>query len=122
MSQSERHAHADAERPEWDQDDRRQYLDIKTQFNLAVLEATQGGTRAAPAWRDTVAGITCPILLIRSDVDRGGIVSAAVGEEATRIGRDLRVAHVPNAGHNVRRDNYPPYRDAVTSFLREVLR
>ena len=28
---------------------------------------------------------------------------------------------IPNAGHNVRRDNYQPYRDAVAAFLREVL-
>lgn len=49
-------------------------------------------------------------------------MTAAVAEEAARIGRELRVVHVPGAGHNVRRDNYPPYRDAVAGFLREVMR
>ncbi len=32
-----------------------------------------------------------------------------------------RVAHIPGAGHNIRRDRYEPYRAAVAAFLGEVL-
>ena len=124
MSPAERHAHADAERPEWDPETRHNWIDIKAQFNLAVLDATAptaGAPRAAPPWRDTVKAITCPILLITGDPARGGIVTPAVAEEAKRVARDLRVVNVPDVGHNIHRDNYPPYRTAVAAYLREIL-
>ena len=122
MSPAERHAHADAERPQYDAETRHNWIDIKAQFNLAVLDATSvGATRIAPSWRDTVEAITCPILLITGDPGRGGIVTPAVAEEARRLARDLRVVNIPDVGHNIHRDNYPPYREAVAAFLREVL-
>jgi pimeloyl-ACP methyl ester carboxylesterase len=121
MSTAERHAHADAERPQWDAETRHNWIDIKAQFNLAILDVAAGGMRTAPPWRDTVSAITCPILLITGDPARGGIVTPAVAEEARRLARDLRVVAVPEVGHNIHRDNYPPYREAVAAFLREVL-
>lgn len=121
MSPAERHAHADAERPEWDAETRHNWIDIKAQFNLAVLDVNAGTLRTAPPWRDTVKAITCPILLITADPARGGIVIPAVAEEARRLARDLRIVNVPDVGHNIHRDNYPPYRDAVAAYLREVL-
>lgn len=122
MSPAERHAHADAERPEYDAETRHNWIDIKAQFNLAVLDATPAGAmRTTPPWRDTVKAITCPVLLVTGDPARGGIVTPTVAEEARRLGRDLRVASVPDVGHNIHRDNYPPYREAVNAFLREVL-
>jgi pimeloyl-ACP methyl ester carboxylesterase len=60
-------------------------------------------------------------LLITGDPERGGIVTPAVADEATRLWRSGRVAHIPNTGHNIRRDRFEPYRDAVAAFLREVL-
>jgi N-formylmaleamate deformylase len=121
MSPAERHAHADAERPQYDAETRHNWIDIKAQFNLAVLDATAGAMRTAPAWRDTVKAIACPILLVTGDPARGGIVTPAVAEEAKHLGRDLRVAAVPDVGHNIHRDNYEPYREAVAGFLRETL-
>jgi pimeloyl-ACP methyl ester carboxylesterase len=121
MSPAERHAHADAERPQYDAETRHNWIDIKAQFNLAVLDATPSGMRSAPPWRDTVKAISCPILLVTGDPGRGGIVTPAVAEEAKRLAGDLRVVSVPEVGHNIHRDNYSPYRDAVASFLRDVL-
>jgi pimeloyl-ACP methyl ester carboxylesterase len=121
MSPAERRAHADAERPQWDPETRHNWIDIKAQFDLAVLDASAGAMRTAPPWRDTVEAITCPVLLITADPARGGIVTAAGAEEAKRLARDLRVVNVPDVGHNIHRDNYPPYHHAVAAFLREVL-
>jgi pimeloyl-ACP methyl ester carboxylesterase len=121
MSPAERRAHADAERPEYDPETRHNWIDIKAQFNLAVLDATAGAVRTAAPWRDAVKAIACPILLITGDPARGGIVTPAVAEEAKRLARDLRVANVPDVGHNIHRDNYPPCRDAVAAFLRDIL-
>ena len=122
MSEAERHAHADAERPQYDAETRHNWIDIKSQFNLAVLDATPAGAmRTAPPWRDTVKAITCPVLLVTGDPARGGIVTPAVAAEAERLNPKLRVANVPDVGHNIHRDNYEPYREAVAAFLREIL-
>jgi N-formylmaleamate deformylase len=122
MSEDERHAHADAERPQYDPETRRNWIDIKAQFNLAVLDATPpNAMRSAPPWRDMVKAITCPVLLVTGDPARGGIVTPVVAEEATRLNPKLRVVNVPDVGHNIHRDNYTPYHDAVASFLREIL-
>ena len=114
MTPAERHAHADAERPQYDPETRHNWIDIKAQFNLAVLDATPSGVRTAPPWRDTVKAITCPILLVTGDPARGGIVTTAVAEEARRLARNLRIVNVPDVGHNI-------HRDAVAAFLRAVL-
>ena len=122
MSPAERHAHAHAERPQYDPETRHNWIDIKVQFNLAVLDATPAGAmRTAPPWRDTVRAITCPILLVTGDPARGGIVTPAVAEEAQRMNPKLRVVNVPEVGHNIHRDNYPPYRDAIAAYLRQAL-
>ncbi len=117
MTPAERHAHADAERPQWDAETRHNWIDIKAQFNLAVLDATAGLPRTPPAWRDTVRAIGCPMLLITGDPTRGGIVTAAVADEARRLAARLQVAPIPEVGHNIHRDNYLPYRDAVAAYL-----
>ena len=78
-------------------------------------------SRSRPGRGDSRAGRSCPILLITGDPARGGIVTPAAAEEARRLARDLRVVNVPDVGHNIHRDNYPPYRDAVAAYLRAVL-
>jgi pimeloyl-ACP methyl ester carboxylesterase len=119
MTPEARRALADVERAEWHPIDRAHWADNKALFNLAVVEQPLDFGRTP--WREIVARITCPILLITGDPERGGIVTAAAAEAATGIWRTGRVAHIPNAGHNIRRDNYDPYRDAVAAFLREVM-
>src|SRR5262245_36607808 len=98
---------------------------------VEASERLRGVVLEDPGWWDgeeaptlgarEVARITCPVLLVTADPARGGIVTPAVAEEARRLGRSVRVVQVPDAGHNVRRDNYAPYRAAVAAFLGEVL-
>ena len=52
--------------------------------------------------------------------ERGAIVTPETAQEASTLWRTGRVAHIPNAGHSIRRDQYEPFRTAVTDFLREV--
>ena len=74
-----------------------------------------------PPWRDIVRRITCPVLLITADPERGGIVTPAVAEEAAHLWRTGRIVHIPGAGHNIRREQYEPYRAAVSAFLTETV-
>lgn len=116
LSPDERVAQARVERPTWAEEDRIPWAEGKGLFNLDALKEIGA---AAPPWRDVVRKITCPVLLITADPERGGIVTPDVAEEAARLWRTGRVVRIANAGHNIRRDQYEPFRTAVVAFLRE---
>jgi N-formylmaleamate deformylase len=117
LSPEARRAQAAKERPEWPEIDTMYWADAKAQLNLDVVKERSA---PRPPWRDIVGKITCPVLLITADPERGGIVTPAVAEEAAKLWRTGRVVHVPGAGHNIRREQYEPYRAAVTAFLAET--
>jgi pimeloyl-ACP methyl ester carboxylesterase len=119
MSPAELRAMGDVERANWDPEDRAHWAENKALFNLDVVEKM--GDFARTPWREVAGKITCPVLLITADPGRGAIVTPEAAEEAMRVLRDGRVVRIPNAGHNVRRDNYAPYREAVVGFLGEVM-
>lgn len=111
----ERQALAIKTNPTWSEEDRALWLDSRMQFDLSLLD---GLRRPTTDWRDLARRITCPTLLVTADVDRGAIVSPAGAREALGLLRAGQVAHISGAGHNIRRDNYAPFRDAVIPFLK----
>lgn len=118
MSPDERRASAPIERPQWADIDRLHWADAKAQFNLAILDAPDP---PRTPWREIVRNITCPILLVTADPERGGIVTPAVAEAAAHLWRTGRVVRIGDAGHNIRRDQYEPFRAAITAFLAETI-
>ena len=119
MTPEERYAMAAVERAEWAEDESTHWADNKALFDLAILDQPQEA--GPPPWRELVRQITCPVLLITGDPERGGIVTPEAAEEAARLWCTGRVVHIPGTGHNIRRDRYEPYRAAVTTFLGEVM-
>jgi pimeloyl-ACP methyl ester carboxylesterase len=119
MTPAERYAMADAERPTWASIDRIHWADNKALVDLAIIDAPLDIAR--PPWREIVARITCPILLLTADPALGGIVTPEAADEAARLWRTGRVVRIADAGHNLRRDNYAPYHAAVATFLREIM-
>ena len=111
----EREALALKTNPHWSEEDRALWLASRMQFDRSLLD---GMPRRFPSdWRELARQITCPVLLVTADLDRGAIVSPAGAREATGLLRAGQIVQIPNAGHNIRRDNYPPFRDAVLPFL-----
>lgn len=74
-------------------------------------------THLRAPWREFVAALTVPTLLLTADPVRGAIVTPAIAEEAASLTRVLHVAAIPGAGHNIRRENYPAYMAVVRAFL-----
>jgi N-formylmaleamate deformylase len=112
----ERRALAREANPTWSEEDRALWLDSRMQFDLRLLD----GARRRPAadWRALARQIACPVLLVTAAPDRGAIVSPAGAREAAGLLRAGQVVHIAGAGHNIRRDNYAPFRDAVIPFLK----
>lgn len=68
-------------------------------------------------WRDFVAALTVPTLLITAEAEKGAIITPAQAAEAAARSPQLQIAHVPDAGHNIRRENYTGFMQAVQDFL-----
>lgn len=103
-------AWADEEFPAWAESKRQ--LD-KTIFQIASVRKP---------WRDLVSSLTAPTLLLTAEVEKGAIVTPAMAQEAASLSPQLQVAHIPNAGHNIRRENYPAFMQALQSFLAQFLK
>lgn len=71
-------------------------------------------------WRGVAGAITLPTLLITADPERHAIVTPAAAAEAARLSASIQTVNVPNAGHNIRRENYSVYMAAVKKFLEVV--
>lgn len=75
-------------------------------------------SEAATPWQDTLAAITEPTLLIRGDMARGSLVSAAAAE-AMRINPRIRAVQIEGAGHNIRREQFDAFLAHVRAFISE---
>ncbi|MEO7911017.1 MAG: alpha/beta hydrolase [Roseiflexaceae bacterium] len=108
-----------AETPGWSEDELGPWADSKLRLSLTVL---QRGTPPVIDWPTLVSGITCPALLITADTAKRAIVSAADAAALQQLIPQLRVAHIANAGHSIRRDQFDRYMQVVRDFLSETYR
>lgn len=113
LSEAEIAAQGRAASPLWHDDDFPDWAAAKRQVDPEAFPAY------VTPWQDGIDRIDVPTLLIRGDAELGSLVTPAIAAEAMALNANIRTAHIPGAGHNVRRENFPDYLSAVTSFLRE---
>lgn len=101
-------------RQEWPEIDQIDWAEGKALFSLAILNEPM---MPQTSWRDIARAITCPVLLITADTRKGAIVSAEVAQEAAQLLRKGSVVNIAGAGHNIRRENFADYLEAVRVFL-----
>ena len=101
--------------PEWGEGEYGPWVDAQLQVSEQFTTATRPPDHSD--WRELLPRVKCPTLLITADPERGAIVSPEIAEEAKRLLPSLQVVRIANAGHSVRRENFPAYLDAVRSFL-----
>jgi len=107
------------QRPTWAEAEWEPWADAKLQVNPTVFDWVD--PQASPtAWRDVVCKIGCPVLVVTADPALGAIVSPEAAQEAVRLNSGLQIAHIPDAGHNIRREQFEPYVEAVAAFLGNV--
>lgn len=105
------------ETPGWSEAELGPWADSKLRFNLAVL----GENDATPVeWHTILARITCPALLITADAELGSIITDESAAALNELVPHLRIAHIPMAGHSIRRDQFERYLTVVRGFLAET--
>lgn len=110
-------AEGKAANPAWHDDEFEAWAEAKLRVSGAFLLA---GTPPVPFdWRALLAQVRVPLLLVTADAPPAGngIVTAAAAEVARGLCPTLEVAHLPGAGHNVRREQFAPFVAAIGAFL-----
>ncbi|MEU4603127.1 alpha/beta hydrolase [Kribbella sp. NPDC023972] len=108
-------ARARSEDPDWPDDELEPWAVSKAQLNPHLFDLP---FQPAAPLTDQLAAITCPVLLIHGDTERGSLISTEYAERCARAAAgEFRAVHIASAGHSVRRDNRPRYLAELTTFL-----
>ncbi|WP_350277911.1 alpha/beta hydrolase [Kribbella sp. HUAS MG21] len=111
----QRIARGRADNPAWPDDELEPWAVSKAQVDPRLFDLP---FQEAPPLTDLLAAITCPVLLIHGDTDRGSLIATTYAAHCTQAAAgDFQAEHITNAGHSVRRDNRPQYVAALTAFL-----
>lgn len=103
--------------PHWQVAERAPWIDAKQRMSFEAIAALS----AKPLnWNKTIRAITCPILLIHGDGPRGSLVTAQTAAAFSSLQPSAQVAYVPDASHNIRRDQFAAYMRAVSGFLKSL--
>jgi N-formylmaleamate deformylase len=104
--------------PAWDEVEWQPWAESKRQVSPNVVGYMDGHPRP---WQEVARRIACPALLVTADNALGAIVTPGVARQAVELMAKGRVAHIPGAGHNIRREQFEAYVEVVRGFLRETL-
>jgi pimeloyl-ACP methyl ester carboxylesterase len=102
--------------PDWDDSEWAPWAEAKHQVSPDSLTMFDG---LRQHWRESVASLRCPAVLLTGDAS-SALVTPAVAAEAAGLCPSLTVRNIEGAGHNIRRERWEPYLQAVTGFLAEV--
>lgn len=103
--------------PNWSEVEVATWVESKQRFSPNVLSLLQPGASSHIDWTGTLGQITCPATLIYSDPERGGIVTAEAAEALRAIIPHLKIEHIGEAGHNIRRDQPEQFIKVVRAAL-----
>lgn len=107
-----------AEMPAWAEAELGPWADAKLRVSLNVLDLFSFDPAATVDWSTTLPRIACPALLISGDPARGAIVDQNAVEALRTMVKQLRVAHIPDAGHSIHRDQFDRFLEADRAFLK----
>jgi pimeloyl-ACP methyl ester carboxylesterase len=108
-----------ARHPDWAEAERAPWAEAKLRVSPAALTVFEPATAATVDWPAVLGRVACPALLIMADPALGGVVTTESAARLQALVPQVRVAHVPGAGHTIRRDQFGRYLEAVRGFLAE---
>lgn len=68
-------------------------------------------------YTETVPAITCPGLLVTGDPQLGAIVTPEGARQILELNPLLKLAYIPGAGHNIRRENFDLFLKTILQFM-----
>jgi len=83
---------------DWPEEELFPFLEAQAQFNLDVLNFVPFVPTRTP-WQETVQRITCPILLLTGNLQRGAMVTPQEAQKITATWRKGQHVSFAEAGH-----------------------
>ena len=105
--------------PAWSEDELGPWADSKLQVSLNFVESRKNRPMPVTLW-DDLRKITCPVLLITADPERGAIITPEITQKAAEVLPSMKVVRINGAGHSIRREAFGAYMEAVKDFLAQV--
>ena len=102
--------------PTWNEIEYGPWVDAKRSVSPRVFDIVS----TERTWQADVLKIACPTLLITADPDRGALVTPQVAQQVAEMNGVIQVAHIPGAGHNIRREQFQAYVREAKKFLAET--
>jgi N-formylmaleamate deformylase len=103
--------------PNWSPVDQALSLEARRQFEIELF---QFYPMVEAPWRQVVARINCPILLLLgTDRERSAIITVEQAQEAERLWQQGQWTVIEGAGHSIRYDRFDAYLAAVQGFLQQ---
>jgi pimeloyl-ACP methyl ester carboxylesterase len=103
--------------PGWSEDELGPWADSKLRLSFNVLNRAPA---AEVDWVALATRVRCPALLITADTAMGAIVDQPAGERLRELIPQLQIAHIPEAGHSIRRERFGRYMAVVRAFLADT--
>jgi pimeloyl-ACP methyl ester carboxylesterase len=109
-----------AENPAWSEAELGPWADAKHRFSLEIIQMLDPKDAVPENLPELLKQINCPVLLITADPERGAILADEDVAELQKTVPHLKRENIPGAGHNIRREQFAKYMDAVNSFLNKL--
>jgi N-formylmaleamate deformylase len=106
--------------PRWSEAELGPWADSKLRFNPRIMSMFASNPAAGIDWPALLKEVTCPALLITADPALGAIVSPESARTLQAFIPHLKIAYLPGAGHNVRREQFEQYMTTVRAFLSDL--
>ncbi len=103
--------------PTWDESEFGPWAEAKLQVSDKFLG--RPFFQGEPPWQELLPRVTCPVLLVTADPDKGSIVTPETAAEAARLNPRVKVVRLSGAGHNIRREQFEPFLKTIRAFLAE---
>lgn len=103
--------------PSWTDEERLYWARAKQQFDPSLFSTMVLNPHS---YDELTPKIKCPTLLI---IAENGVVSRETAENIARLWKSrqpFKWVQIMGATHNIRRDNFPAYRDSLFGFLKDL--
>lgn len=112
MSEAEIAEQGRALHPTWHEEELAPWAVSKRQVSSEAMELLNLGD-----WTTAVPRLRCPTLLVYTDGALDGLVSDAIATQVAVLNPLVRLGRIEGAGHNLRREQFGAFVDAVERFL-----
>ena len=109
-----------SENPSWSEAELGPWADAKHRFSIKIIQMIDPQETVPANFPALLGQITCPVLLITADPQRGAILMDEDVSELQKSVPHLNREHIPGAGHNIRREQFIRYMEIVGTFLSQI--